>query len=98
LLQNWTIEFEQTLWELRIAMSGPVIVGRTWISAAFSCFKEWVGVDLFGVAVYGGVLLLQWMMCKLEVQTRRDRMVVTLALVALEHGASPDIRLSILKQ
>ena len=28
LLQNWTIEFEQTLWELRIATSGPVIDGR----------------------------------------------------------------------
>ena len=48
-------------------------------------------MDLFGVAVYGGVLLLLWMICKLKAQTRRDRMVVTQALVALEHGASPNI-------
>ena len=107
LLQNWTIEFEQTLWELRIAilqvnstrLDLSLMEGfSTWISAAFSYFKEWVGVDLFGVAVCGGVLLLLWMICKLKAQTRRDRMVVTQALVALEHGASPDIWLSILKQ
>lgn len=98
LLQNWTIEFEQTLRELRIAvlqvnstcLDLSLTEGfSTWISAAFSYFKEWVGVDLFGVAVCGGVLLLLWMICKLKAQTRRDRMVVTQALVALEHGASP---------
>ena len=100
LLQNWTIEFEQTLRELRIAvlqvnstrLDLSLTEGfSTWISAAFSYFKEWVGVDLFGVAVCGGVLLLLWMICKLKAQTRRDRMVVTQALVALEHGASPNI-------
>ena len=49
------------------------------------------GGGLFGVAVYSGVLLLLWMICKLKAKTRRDRMVVTQALVALEHGVSPDI-------
>ena len=100
LLQNWTIEFEQTLRELRIAvlqvnstrLDLSLTEGfSTWISAAFSYFKEWVGVDLFEVAVCCGVLLLLWMICKLKAQTRRDRMVVTQALVALEHGASPNI-------
>jgi MAD (mothers against decapentaplegic) family protein 1 len=60
LLQNWTIEFEQTLWELRIAilqvnsthLDLSLTEGlSTWISAAFSYFMEWVGVGLFGVAV-----------------------------------------------
>jgi hypothetical protein len=50
-----------------------------------------VAVGLFGVAVYGGVLLLLWIICKLKVQTRRNRMIVTQALVALKHGVSPDI-------
>jgi hypothetical protein len=49
------------------------------------------GGGLFGVAVYSGVLLLLWMICKLKSQTRRDRMVVTQALVVLEQGVSPDI-------
>jgi hypothetical protein len=53
---------------------------------------------LFAVAVCGGVLLLLWMICKLKAQTMRDRMVVTQVLVAFEHGASPHIRLSMLKQ
>ena len=43
-------------------------------------------------------MLSQWMICKLKAQTRRDRMVETQVLVALEHGASPHIRLSMLKQ
>jgi MAD (mothers against decapentaplegic) family protein 1 len=60
LLQNWTIEFEQTLWELRIAIlqvnSTRLVLSlaegfSTWISAAFSYFKEWVRVGLFVVAV-----------------------------------------------
>ena len=48
-------------------------------------------MDLFGVGVFGGVLLLLRMICKLKIQRRRDRMVVTQALVALEQGVSPDI-------
>jgi hypothetical protein len=35
---------------------------------------------------------------KLKVQTKSDKMVIAQALAALEHGASPDILLSILKQ
>ena len=38
---------------------------------------------MFGVAVYSGVLLLLWMICKLKSQTRRDRMVVTRRLLFL---------------
>ena len=36
--------------------------------------------------------------CKLKAQTRRDKVVIAQALAALEHGASPDIWLSMLKQ
>ena len=107
MLQNWTMEFEQTLRELRVAilqvnsmrLDPSLTKGfSTWISSAFSYFKEWVGVGLFAVILCGGTLLLLWMVCKLKAQTKRDKMVIAQALAALEHGASPDIWLSILKQ
>ena len=56
MLQNWTMEFEQTLQELRVAILqvnsmrlDPSLTKGfcTWISSAFSYFKEWVGVGLF---------------------------------------------------
>ena len=53
---------------------------------------------MFAVILCGGTLFLLWMVCKLNAQTKRDRMVIAQALAALEHGASPDIWLSILKQ
>ena len=70
----------------------------TWISSAFSYFKEYVGIGLFAVILCGGTLFLLWMVCKLKAQTKRDKMVIAEALAALEHGASPDIWLFILKQ
>jgi hypothetical protein len=69
-----------------------------WISSAFSFFKEWVGVGLFGAALSCRLELLLWLVCKLKAQTRRDKVVIAQALAALEHGASPDIWLSMLKQ
>ena len=105
MLQNWTAEFEQTLRELRIAIiqvnSMRLDLSLTkglpnWISSAFSFFKEWVG--LFGDILCCGLVLLLWLVCKLKAQTRRDKVVIAQALAALEHGASPDIWLSMLKQ
>jgi hypothetical protein len=64
----------------------------------FSFFKEWVGVRLFGATLCCGLVLLLWLVCKLKAQTRRDKVVIAQALAALEHGASPDIWLSMLKQ
>ena len=107
MLQNWTTEFEQTLWELRLAiiqvnstrLDLSLIKGLpNWISSAFSFFKEWVGVGLLGDTLCCGLVLLLWLVCKLKAQTRRDKEVIAQALAALEHGASPDIWLSMLKQ
>ena len=107
MLQNWTTEFEQTLWELRLAiiqvnstrLDLSLIKGLpNWISSAFSFFKEWVGVGLLGDTLCCGLVLLLWLVCKLKAQTRRDKVVIAQALAALEHGASPDIWLSMLKQ
>ena len=85
MLQNWTMEFEQTLQELRVAilqvnsmhLELSLTKGfSTWISSAFSYFKEWVGVDLFTMILCSGALLLLWMVCKLKAQTKRDKMVI----------------------
>ena len=102
------MEFEQTLRELRVAilqvnsthLDTSLTKGfSTWISSAFSYFKEWVGVGLFALILCGGALLLLWMVCKLKAQTKRDRMaIITQALAALDHGASLGIWLSMLKQ
>ena len=107
MLQNWTAEFEQTLRELRLAIiqvnSTRLDLSLTkglpnWISSAFSFFKEWVWVGLFGDILCCGLVLLLWLVCKLKAQTRRDKVVIAQALAALEHDASPDIWLSMLKQ
>ena len=107
MLQNWTTEFEQTLWELRLAiiqvnstrLDLSLIKGLpNWISSAFSFFKEWVGVGLLGDTLCCGLVLLLWLVCKLKAQTRRDKVVIAQALAGLEHGAPPDIWLSMLRQ
>jgi len=70
----------------------------SWITSAVSYFKEWVGVGLFGVILCCGLVLLLWLLCKLRSQTRKDKVVIAQALVALEQGASADIWLTMLKQ
>lgn len=106
-MPNWTAEFEQTLRELRTAIiqvnSTRVDLSiaegfSTWISSAFSYFKEWVGVGLFGAVLCFGLLLALWLVCKLRTQRNRDKMVIAQAFAALEQGSSPNVWLSILKQ
>ncbi|XP_076771818.1 uncharacterized protein LOC143434962 isoform X1 [Arvicanthis niloticus] len=107
LLQNWTLEFEETLHKLRFAIIEVNLTRldlflteglSSWIHSAISFFKEWVGVGLFRAALCCGGVLLLWLVCKLKAQTKRDKVVVTQALTALEQGASPDIWLSMLRQ
>lgn len=107
ILQNWTTEFEQTLRELGTAIiqvnSTRLDLSLTeglssWISSAFSYFKEWVGVGIFGAALCCGLVLLLWLICKFRAQTKRDKVVIAQALVALEQGASVDFWLSMLKE
>lgn len=100
ILQNWTAEFEQTLRELRTAIiqvnSTRLDLSLTeglssWISSAFSFFKEWVGVGLFGAALCCGLIFVLWLFCKLKTQQKRDKVVIVQALAALEQGTSPEI-------
>ncbi|XP_029409942.1 uncharacterized protein LOC115066968 [Nannospalax galili] len=107
ILQNWTSEFEQTLCELRTAvlqinstrLDLPFNEGlSSWISLVVSYFKEWVGVGMFGMAICCGLVFLLWMVCRLRTQNKRDKVVIVHALAALEHGASTDVWLTMLKQ
>ncbi|CAB3229153.1 unnamed protein product [Arctia plantaginis] len=97
-MTNWMAEFEQTLRELRLAIiqvnSTRLDLSLTkglpnWISSAFSFFKEWVGLILFGDTLCCGLVLLLWLVCKLKAQTRRDKVVIAQALAGLEHGSFP---------
>lgn len=82
LLQNWTFEFEQTLRELRVAilqvnstrLDLSLMEGlSSWISSAFSYFKEWVGVGSFSLVLCCGIVLMLWMVCKLRAQTKETK-------------------------
>ena len=64
MLQNWTAEFEQILRELRLQVNSTRLdLSLTkglpnWISSAFSFFKKWVGLILFGDTLCCGLVLL----------------------------------------
>ncbi|XP_055468890.1 uncharacterized protein LOC129681031 [Psammomys obesus] len=103
---NWSENFDETLERLRAAMMAinatrldlSLTEGlSSWVSSAFSFFKEWVGVGLFGTALVCGLVFLLWLVCKLKAQQQRDKVVIAQALVALEQGSSPEIWLSMLK-
>lgn len=104
---NWSEGFDSLLDDLRgsiaVINSTRVYLSlaarfSTWISSAFSYFKEWAGVGLFGAALCCGLVFIFWMVCRLKAQSKRDKLVVAQALAALEQGASPDIWLAMLKQ
>ena len=103
---NWSEGFDETLESLRAAVlainSTRVDLSLTeglssWITSAFSYFKEWVGVSLFGAALCCGCVFMLWLVCKLRSQQKRDKVVIAQALAAIEQGASPEIWLSMLK-
>ena len=69
----------------------------SWISSAFSYFKEWVEVVLFAAAIGCGPVFMLWLVCKLRTQQTNDKVVIAQALAAIEQGAYPEIWLSVLK-
>jgi hypothetical protein len=62
----------------------------SWISSAFSYYKEWVGVVLFGAVICRGLVFMLWLVCKLRTQQNRDKVVIAQALAAIVQGASPE--------
>jgi hypothetical protein len=103
---NWSLELERLQMRLQIQILNlngtrvePVTLGdfTSWLTSAVSYFKEWVGVILFGAALCCGIVFMLWFVCKLRSQQKRDNVMITQALVAIEQGASPEIWLSMLK-
>ena len=103
---NWSQELESLQMKLQIQILNfngtrvePVTLGdfTSWLTSAFSYFKEWVGVILFGAAICCGLVFMLWLVCKFRTQQKRDKVIITQALLAIENGASPKIRLSMLK-
>jgi hypothetical protein len=68
----------------------------SWLTSAFSSFKEWVGVVLFGAAICCGLVLMLWLVCKFRSQQKRDNVAITQALMTIEQGASSEVWLSML--
>jgi hypothetical protein len=69
----------------------PVSLGdfTSWLTSAFSYFKEWVGVILFAAAICCGLVFMLWLVCKFRTQQqqqqqKRDKVIITQALLAIE--------------
>ncbi|KAL6087220.1 hypothetical protein STEG23_026135 [Scotinomys teguina] len=95
---NWTRDAELLMSQqlLQIAALNetrvePISLGdfTNWLSSAFSFFKEWVGVGIFGAICCFGVVLCLWFLCRLRARQVRDKVVIIQALEALKHGVSP---------
>ena len=68
----------------------------SWLTSAFSSFKEWVGVVLFGTAICCGLVFMLWLVYKLRSQQKRDKVAITQALMAIDQGVSSEVWLSML--
>ena len=89
---NWSERFDETLEALRAAVlrinSTRVDLSLTeglssWISSAFSYFKEWVGVVLFAAAICCGLVFMLWLACKLRTHQTFGKVVIAQALSAI---------------
>ena len=103
---NWSQELERLQTKLQIQILNlngtrvePVTLGdfTSWLTSAFSYFKEWVGVILFCAAICCGLVFMLWLVCKFRTQQKRDKVIITQALLAIENSSSPEIWLSMLK-
>jgi hypothetical protein len=55
-------------------------------------------VILFGAAICCGLVFVLWLVCKFRTQQKRDKVIITQALLAIENGTSPEVWLSMLKK
>jgi hypothetical protein len=76
---NWLQELERLQTRLQtqiLNLNGtrvePVTLGEftSWLTSAFSYFKEWVGVILFGAAICCGLVFMLWLVCKFRTQQK----------------------------
>ncbi|XP_055464764.1 uncharacterized protein LOC129678107 [Psammomys obesus] len=107
LQSNWSAEFDETIRKLRLAIvqinSTRLDVSITqglfnWVSSALSYFKEWVGVGMFGVTLFAGLLLCFWLLCRFKRQQHLKNVAMVQAMLAVEQGASPQVWLNLLNR
>lgn len=106
LLQNWSLEFEETLRELRFAIihvnSTRVDLSladglSSWISAAMNHLKEWAGIGSMAVLMVLASLVGLWCICKIRATQRLNAAMVIQAFTAIEVGQSPQAWLAAIK-
>lgn len=86
---NWSQELDRLHKELQIQIQKlnrtrvePVTLGgfTSWLTSAFSYFKEWVGVILFGAAICCGLVFVLQLVYKFRNPQKRDKVIITQAL------------------
>lgn len=101
---NWSRELEQLQanFTLKIHMlnqteAGVVTLGQfsDWLVATFTYFKEWVGVGMFGMIIFAGLILVLFLLCRMLRVRKREKVAIARALAALEAGQSPQAWISI---
>ena len=102
---NWTLEAEKMLLKQKFQIARlnatritPVTYGEfpSWLTSAFSFFKEWVWVGLFAVCSFLGIALCLWLVCRICIRAHREKVLLTQALLAIDSGASPQAWISTL--
>ena len=103
---NWSAKVEQLSRKLLLQIAklnstglDPVTLGdfTSWITNAFSFFKEWAGMLAWGAVVLLGCVFCIWLLCQLKREHAQYKAVVYQALMAIKDGASPNIWLASLK-
>ncbi|XP_063136510.1 uncharacterized protein LOC134484073 [Rattus norvegicus] len=103
---NWSMEAEQLSRQLLIQIAvlnntrmEPISIGdfTSWITNAFSFFKEWAGMFAWGAIVLLGCGVCLWLFCRLKREHARHKAIVYQAMAAIESGASPSVWLASLK-
>ena len=104
---NWNANFDATLSKLRLAIvqinSTRLDVSVTqglfsWMSSAFSFFKEWVGIGMFGVMLLAGLLLCFCLLRKFKQQQHAKNVAMIQAMLAVEQETSPQVWLNMLSR
>ncbi|EGW09652.1 Envelope glycoprotein [Cricetulus griseus] len=106
LFQNRSLEFEDTLKELRLAVVNvnstrvdlSLATGlSSWLDSAMDHLKEWAGLGaLTGLLILVSLICL-WCIYKIRVTQKRDAAMIAQAFIAIEAGQSPQVWLAAIK-
>ncbi|XP_034361325.1 uncharacterized protein LOC117710526 [Arvicanthis niloticus] len=104
---NWSLQAEEMVTRLFVQVAQlngtrlqPLSLNdlTSWIAKAFSFFKEWVGVFIWGAVVLADCIFCMCLLYKLKRDHARHKTVVYQALAAIEDGEPPHVWLATLKE